>query len=613
MTNFLRMKKTLLISKFLLLSFGLLAQDKYQISADLVKVKKDRVKVVVQTPRIKEDKIAYVIPAVIPGSYSLKDFGRFISKFKAYDLNGKSLKVEKEGNNVFNIYDASKLVRIEYLVNDSWDAEDVNYVFQPGGTNIEAGKNYVINHHGFFGYFDGYKMLPYEISINKPKELYASTALEIKRESLSKDILFASDYVKLVDNPVMYSIPDTSSFMSGNTRITVSVYSKTGIINAKMIQSYVMPLAESLTGFFGQMPVDKYHFIMYFPEYEKSSITRFGGYGALEHSYSSFYFLPELDDTGRIHSMISGVASHEFLHILTPLNIHSEEIGNFDFRNPKMSQHLWMYEGVTEYFSNLVQVRSGQMSYTDFIEAMKEKIKISEKFPPVSFTQMSRDIITDEYKDMYSNVYNKGALIGFLLDIRLNELSKGKMELKDIMMKLSEKYGPNKSFKDEELFNDIVSLSFPEIRQFFNDYVIGNAPLPYGEYFKKIGWNYYETRQDSLKSFGMISFKYDAKKKKFVTIQTTTGKNAFGLENDDVILAINEEELTGNNYEKLLLPIIETRSEDEFAIICQRGNETLLLKAKPVSVPVEVRNIIENIDPPSEDQRFLRNKILKTE
>jgi predicted metalloprotease with PDZ domain len=47
------------------------------------------------------------------------------------------------------------------------------------------------------------------------------------------------------------------------------------------------------------------------------------------------------------------VVSHEFFHIVTPLSIHSKEIQDFDYNDPKMSQHLWMYEGVTEYFANL--------------------------------------------------------------------------------------------------------------------------------------------------------------------------------------------------------------------------------------------------------------------
>ncbi|MBA3901263.1 MAG: peptidase M61, partial [Bacteroidetes bacterium] len=435
---------------------SVVAQNKYEISTDLTKVKRDRVKVVVKTPEVKQDTVDWVVPKVIPGSYSVKDFGRFVDKFKAYDAKGKKLKVKKEGNNVFRIADATRLARIEYLVNDTWDASNDNFIFQPGGTNIQAKKNFVINHQGFWGYLEGYKMLPYEISIKKPKGFYGSTALVKKLETDEKDILFAQDYVRLVDNPVMYCLPDTLSFMSGNTRVYISVFSETGVVSSSQMQEFLTPLASSLTRFFGGMPVDKYHFIMYFPEFKKSPITQYGGYGALEHSFSSFYFLPEMDSRERLKSMVLSIAAHEFLHILTPLNIHSEEIANFDFRNPTMSQHLWMYEGVTEYFADLIQVRNNLMTYAGFKDEIREKITKAAEYPDVSFTEMSKNILTPEYKDMYLNVYHKGALFGLLLDIRLHELSDGKMGLKDLMLNLSEKFGPDQPFIDDDLIHHIM-------------------------------------------------------------------------------------------------------------------------------------------------------------
>ena len=66
-------------------------------------------------------------------------------------------------------------------------------------------------------------------------------------------------------------------------------------------------------------------------------------------------------------SMIKRVALHEFMHIITPLNLHSEQIGNFDYVDPKMSKHLWLYEGITEYFANLILVRSDLITEREFL------------------------------------------------------------------------------------------------------------------------------------------------------------------------------------------------------------------------------------------------------
>ncbi|MBK7987987.1 MAG: hypothetical protein IPK11_13985 [Ignavibacteria bacterium] len=96
-----------------------------------------------------------------------------------------------------------------------------------------------------------------------------------------------------------------------------------------------------------------------------------GNYGALEHSYSSLYYLPESDNYTNIENMISHTASHEFLHIKIPLHLHSKEIDDFNFLNPKMSKHLWLYEGVTEYFAHLSQIPlSGEEA---FMKQMRQK------------------------------------------------------------------------------------------------------------------------------------------------------------------------------------------------------------------------------------------------
>ena len=73
---------------------------------------------------------------------------------------------------------------------------------------------------------------------------------------------------------------------------------------------------------------------------------------------SSMYYTPEMD-TASLKTTMDNFTTHEFFHVITPLSIHSEEIGNFDFNNPKMSEHLWLYEGVTEYSAGIMQVKEG--------------------------------------------------------------------------------------------------------------------------------------------------------------------------------------------------------------------------------------------------------------
>ena len=599
----------------------LFSQNKYSISVDLNHVKNDKVKVVILTPQITSEEIIYVMPDVIPGSYSQKNYGRFISSFKAYSTKGKKLSVTHSEKNTWTISlskDKSRtLGRIEYMVDDTWDAEkkegmsdeEYNYIFQPGGTNINEGKSFVINHEGFYGYLQGYEMLPYEISFSKPDNFFGATSLKKETLSKSSDIYFASNYVNLVDNPILYSIPDTASFISGGTLINIAIFSETHAVSASQIREYLKPIAHSLTKFFVKMPVDHYQFLMYFPANEKSNITQFGGYGALEHSYGSFYFLPELPNEKSFKAMILGVVSHEFLHILTPLNMHSFEIANFDFLYPKMSQHLWMYEGVTEYFSVLVQVRDSLMAYPDFLSEMESKIQEASNYSDVSFTQMSKYILEKEYKGMYNNVYQKGALIGLLLDIRLNELSDGKLSLRDLMMKLKDKYGPERPFNDDDLINDIVAFSYPEIRTYFNDFVIGNKHLPYKEYLEKIGLNYYDVKQDTILTFGKFGLTFSETEAKF-KISNTEGSNSFKLKDDDNLLTVNDRVITLQNYTVVLGPLFTIKDQLPVKIKYSRNGEVIEVEAIPYKDLNERKMILEENPNATKTQIALRKKLL---
>ncbi|RFP63852.1 peptidase M61 [Hymenobacter lapidiphilus] len=609
--------------KFLPLALGLnlaaavgaLAQQPagYRVNLDFARVVNDRVKVVIQTPVIQEEQATYVMPAVVPGSYSKKDYGRFITSFKAFDKNGKALKVKNDGPNLFVISNARQLARLEYLVDDTWDAkQDDQFIFQPGGTNIDAGRNFTLNHYGFYGYFEGHKLQPYEVTVEKPADLYGATALPVRRESPTLDVLTAPDYVTLADGPVLYARPDTASFSTGGARISVAVLSETGAVKAADISRMLRPMSEALTKYFGRMPVPRYQFLFYFPSLDSPLSSEKGGYGAMEHSYSSLYFLPEIPDPARLQSMVLEVASHEFLHMLAPLNIHSREIGDFDFRSPKMSQHLWLYEGVTEYVAQQVQVQAGLISPAEFQARMKGKIDKADTYANVSFTDMSRRILEPPYQDMYENVYNKGALLGLLLDIRLRELSQGRQTLRDVLLALREKYGPTRSFDDDALIPEIVALTNPEIGTFFRRYVQGAEPLPLAEYFGKMGWTYQPTAQTRIKAFGKLGFAYDQSLDQFRAAQTQADQNAFGLAEGDVIVAVDGKALTMQNAEQLLRPLVEPATAAAVRLKFRQGKGPVQEReAVPREFEVEVKNLVETVPTATPAQQQLQNALLK--
>src|SRR5258705_8456268 len=144
------MKTGLLILLWIQLSGSVTAQEKYFYTADLKNIAEDRISVELRTPPVKEQRVIFSFPRVIPGSYSEKNYGKYIDDFKVYDKDGKALKIKSLNRNQFSIADATRMARISYKVNDTWDKPDKDFIFQPGGSNIESGKNVVMNNHAFF-------------------------------------------------------------------------------------------------------------------------------------------------------------------------------------------------------------------------------------------------------------------------------------------------------------------------------------------------------------------------------------------------------------------------------------------------------------------------------
>jgi hypothetical protein len=585
-----------------------MAQE-YRLEVDIRNCRNDQVRVRLYTPSVAEDEVEYLMPAIVPGTYARYDFGRFIKKLKAYDEKGHKLPVKRKDHNHFLIRKAKRLAYLEYWVSDTWDeSKDPNYVFQPAGLNFEEGKCFTLNFFGLAGYLRGKELLPYKVEIQHPENLLGSCSLNGRRGALT-DGWQAESYHKLADAPALYAAPDTTSFSIGKSCIQIAVQSPIKTLDAAFVARALKPIAYALKDFFESLPVDRYVFLMHFENIQDIPYNPNGGTGALEHNYSSFYYLTASGDTNSNKYLIRDVATHEFLHILTPLNIHSKEIEHFDYENPKMSQHLWMYEGVTEYFSHLIQERSGLITQKKFLERIRDKIINSREYALVSFTDMSKNILTDQYKNHFLNVYEKGAILAFLLDIRLNELSKGKMSLRNLMLNLAHKYGPNRAFDDESLIQEMVAMTNPRIGEFFSRYVQGKDSLPLSDYFHKIGWDYFDEKADTVLSYGRFGFSYQEGKEKIEVVNTDASENALGIQSGDLLLGLNGKEIDPGNL-SILDQILSPKEGDSCNLEIKRYGKTMMLVASP-SLRVQTKQcVLKPSETVNEDQLRMQEWLL---
>lgn len=597
-----------------------LAQNKKQlieVGIDLNTVVDDKVKVEVNPQKIKENSIVYHIPAIVPGTYVMSNYGMFVSDFKAYDYKGNELVVTKLNTNSWQIDNAKKMDKISYWIDDTFDTKKEHKIYVMAGTNIEEGKNFLLNLPGFIGYFNDEKELPYSIAIQHPDNLYETSSLINKnttKENNTEDVFFAPRYDEISDNPIMYAPLNNVSFTVGGIEVNLAVYSPNNVHSAKDLEADLKKMVQAQTNFLeGFKTTNEYNILLYLFD---QKVYNWAMFGALEHRSSTTVVYPESFSKKQLaNNMINGTVSHEFFHIVTPLSVHSEEIHTFDFNKANMSKHLWMYEGMTEYFSNLFQVNQGLITEEEFIAEMKSKIATSMQFDDaMSFTEMSKNILEPAYAKNYSNVYMKGALIGMCLDIILREESNGTYGVRNLMKDLSVKYGATKPFKDDEIIPEIVKMTYPAVGEFFKTHVEGNTPIDYNMYFNKAGIvNKKETVDTKyfVDAKGQPFISVNAKQDIFFTNRTNTGLVALGVKANDVLKTVNGEAVTLANARQVLGKSMQWKAGDSLTFEVERNGSTIKLEGTAIT-PTSVQSslVIEKL-PADSPKATLRKAWLK--
>ena len=500
-----------LILPFILI-FNVVSAKEISYQLDLKNLINQKAKVTVSISEVSKDTIFYVFAKTIPGTYATLDYGKYIEKFTAYDKEGKKLTVIKQNENIFKIFPAISISKIEYLVKGSWkNRTKKNPIFEPAGTHLSQDVS-VINAGGFFGYIKGERESTINLKILKEKNIFGSTSL-IGTYTENEQSFVVKDFQKLIDNPILFCEPDTISFLVSNTKVTISCFNENRKKVANKIYDKQKPSMQAIEKFLGKLPVENYTFLIYIKDYsnlgidtEAEKISLFKvlkalpklmgkGFGALEHNQSSFYYLPDFGQETSYLDMFESTAIHEFMHIITPLNLHSKEIGDFDFIDPKMSKHLWLYEGATEYFAGIIRAKNGLLDTNKYLRnvLLNDKIATGEKFPykKMSFTKMSKNVLENPYKKQYGQVYERGAALCAMLDLEIMNSTNSKKTLRDVIQTLIDKYGKEKSFDDEEFFSEFSKASDVDLSNFFSKYVDGNDSIPYGNFFNYTGIKYY--------------------------------------------------------------------------------------------------------------------------
>ncbi|OON68231.1 peptidase [Hymenobacter sp. CRA2] len=451
----------------------------YTVTIDPAK-STDEFQVALQLPKkLKKDQAIYQFASTAPGTYQVMDMGRFVRNFQAFDAKGKPLEAKQISTNQWQLAQPDKTREIRYTIAETWDTPVKEHrIYRMCGSSLEA-DHALINGQTILGYPQGMQNEPLRLKINYPSGWKAGSALTPDAQGY----YHAKDYDQAVDSPILLGRLTEATTKLGDAEVALYCYSKTDVIKAEPLLADMQKMLNAAQAFLVQLPVKRYAFLYHFEDQSQ---------GAWEHSYSSEYALREQPLTPEYAQTITDMAAHEFFHIVTPLNIHSEIIEHFNFVQPTGSQHLWLYEGTTEWAAHMMQLRGGLVPLDQYLNTLHEKVSFDHLRADTTYSlkRLGLNSFSDEGQRQYGNIYQRGAMTAALLDLRLLELSGGKRGLRDVLLELAKKYGPSKPISEKDFFDDFTKMTYPEIRDFFTRYVENAEPLPLQEYYSKVGIRY---------------------------------------------------------------------------------------------------------------------------
>jgi predicted metalloprotease with PDZ domain len=451
-------------------------QPSLTYSIDLNRRADDLFRVTLRVRGLTTENAVYQFASTAPGTYEVMDVGRFVRGFQAFDARGRRVPVEQVSVNQWRLSNPVAVRMIRYTIAETWDTQVTEHpVYLMCGTSLEA-DHALINPHDVIGYPTGLQATPIRLRLLYPSRWKIGTPLTRDATGAYR----AESYDQLVDSPILLGRLSQAKVMVTGVPVEIFTYSKTDLIKSSQLLGAMHAMLDAAGRFLGKLPVDHYTFLYHFGD---------ANAGAWEHSFGSEYVMREGAFTDSLGQKVTDIAAHEFFHVVTPLNIHSEIVEHFNFVTPVPSQHLWLYEGTTEWAAHAMQLRSGLKSPEDYLATIVKKMELDRTNydSAYSLRELSLTSYSDSGQKQYGNIYMRGALAAGLLDIRLLELSKGQRGLEDVIRDLTQRYGKQRAFPESTFLDTLVAMTYPEIRDFFDRYVWQAQRLPIKDYYAKLG------------------------------------------------------------------------------------------------------------------------------
>lgn len=411
------------------------------------------------------------MPVWAPGSYLVREFAKNVEGLQARATSGQALTVEKINKNTWRVrHPKQSSFQISYRV----------YAFE-----LTVRTSFVDADHG---YLNGSSIILYPADnkalgstvVVQPAAGWAqvSTAL---RAAPGKFTYAAASYDELADSPIEIGNQKVLEFTANGTPHQVAMYGTYTVDEPKLIAD-LKKLCEEAHRVVAQNPLDHYLFIVH-------NLERGGG--GLEHLYSTTLEVGRTTyNTEAGYKSFLGLAAHEYFHLWNVKRIRPVALGPFNYDQENYTHMLWVSEGMTEYYSKVITARAGFISRDEYLGKLGNVITALENTPG-NRVQSAAEASFDAWIRFYRpnensnnsqiSYYDKGDLIGTMLDLNIAEATKGEKHLDDVFRLLYDTYykKAGRGFTDQEFQDAVAQVAGRRYDDFFQNCVYGTRTLDY--------------------------------------------------------------------------------------------------------------------------------------
>ncbi|MCF8410503.1 MAG: PDZ domain-containing protein [Crocinitomicaceae bacterium] len=433
----------------------------------------------------KEKQLELKMPVWAPGSYLVREFSKNVNQVLAFDENKTAIKTIKTAKNTWQLQNASKgkKIIIKYEV----------YAFE-----LSVRTSFLDLTHGFvsgsgvFMYVNSHQQLPGQLEIIPYYEFKViSTALPLSTISISSDgskVFDFLNYDHLVDCPIEIGNQVEFQFMASGVKHTVAMYGD-GNFDVDKLKVDMPKVIEAETQVFGENPNKDYLFIVH---------NVVDGQGGLEHMNSTTLSVNRWSYSGADYLGFLNLVAHEYFHLWNVKRFRPIELGPFDYDKENYTSLLWVMEGFTSYYDELIMRRAGLMSQEEFISKIQNSINyvegsVGSRVQSVAHASFDAWIKAYRPNENSSNTtmtyYSRGQIIAAVFDLMIVDKYKGKKCLDDFMRYVYVKYAKElkRGITDQEFKQELEKFLEMDLAIFYAKYIDGTEIIPYAEYFSKVG------------------------------------------------------------------------------------------------------------------------------